>query len=61
MNDIPTLQTFYGDGDDELQLAFNFPFVESDLDPAVLAPVVGEIEALLPGEGGRCTSAATTT
>jgi alpha-glucosidase len=51
VHDVPTLQTFYGNGDDELQLAFNFPFVESDLDPAVLAPIVGEIEALLPGEG----------
>ncbi len=51
VDDIPTLSSFYGTGDDELQLAFNFPFVESDLDPAHLAPVVAETEAHLPGEG----------
>ena len=50
VHDIPTLSTFYGDGDDELQLAFNFPFVEFDLDPVRLAAVVAETETALPGE-----------
>ncbi|MGZ4268199.1 MAG: alpha-amylase family glycosyl hydrolase [Solirubrobacteraceae bacterium] len=50
VHDIPTLQTFLGDGDDELQLAFNFPFVEGPLDPAAMSAVVAETEALF-GDG----------
>ena len=38
---------FYGDGEDELNLAFNFPFVYSPFDSS-LAEVVAETERLLP-------------
>ncbi len=29
VHDLDTLATFYGDGDDELDLAFNFPFLDA--------------------------------
>jgi len=49
VHDLERLAAFYGDGADELHLAFNFVFLEGDLDAATLAPVVAQIEALLPG------------
>ena len=46
--DIDTLATFYGDGADELDLAFNFPFLDVGLDARAAAAVVAEVEAKLP-------------
>jgi len=45
---LDTLVTYYGKGDDELHLAFNFPFIESPFEAAALAAVVEETEARLP-------------
>jgi alpha-glucosidase len=44
---VELMAAFYGKGEDELHLAFNFPFVYADFD-AGLARVVAETEALLP-------------
>jgi alpha-glucosidase len=44
---VELMAAFYGHGEDELHLAFNFPFVYADFD-AGLAEVVAETEALLP-------------
>ncbi|HEY3021914.1 MAG TPA: alpha-amylase family glycosyl hydrolase [Solirubrobacteraceae bacterium] len=46
--DVRRLATYYGADADELQLAFNFPFVHASLDPAELAPLVAEAESHLP-------------
>ena len=48
VHDVETLARFYGDGVDELHLAFNFVFLLAEFDTATLAPVVAETEALLP-------------
>ena len=45
--DLDELATFYGDSD-ELQLAFNFPFMFAGLDVAALADVVQRTEDVLP-------------
>ncbi len=45
---LETLATFYGDGDDELNLAFNFPFIESPLEAEPLRAIVERTEELLP-------------
>lgn len=45
--DLDELATFYG-RDDELQLAFNFPFMFAGLDATALADVVARTEAVLP-------------
>ena len=42
------MATYYGNGDDELNLAFNFAFVHAGLDAAELRAVVEETEAALP-------------
>jgi alpha-glucosidase len=47
--DAPSLASFYGN-DDELNLAFNFPFMFAPLDADVLPRVVEETEAALPDE-----------
>jgi alpha-glucosidase len=39
---------FYGSGDDELDLAFNFPFIESPFEAAPLSLVVEKLTELLP-------------
>ena len=46
--DLAELATFYGTGADELQLAFNFPFMFAGLDASGLAEVVQRTEELLP-------------
>jgi alpha-glucosidase len=46
--DLDELATFYGRSD-ELQLAFNFPFMFAGLDATALADVVKRTEAVLPG------------
>jgi alpha-glucosidase len=47
VDDIGTLATFHGDGD-ELDLVFNLPFVNARFDAAALAPIVAEVEARFP-------------
>jgi alpha-glucosidase len=46
--EIDQLIPYYGTGEDELHLAFNFLFVHSELDAAQLRGVVEAIEAKLP-------------
>jgi alpha-glucosidase len=47
---VAELGAYYGNGHDELQLAFNFPFISAPFEAAALRGVVEEIEAvLLPG------------
>jgi alpha-glucosidase len=48
VHDVETLATFYGNGVDELHLAFNFVFLLADFEVATLAPIVAETEAQLP-------------
>jgi alpha-glucosidase len=45
---LETLATFYGNGDDELSLAFNFPFVEAPFEAPALRAIVERTEELLP-------------
>jgi alpha-glucosidase len=46
--ELDRLARFYGSGDDELHLAFNFPFTFSELDADALRKVVEATEAALP-------------
>ena len=46
--DLDSLIPFYGQGEDELNLAFNFLFVHSDLDAGALRTVVEGVERKLP-------------
>jgi alpha-glucosidase len=46
--ELERLASFYGDGHDELHLAFNFSFLHADLDPEVLRDCVERTEAALP-------------
>jgi alpha-glucosidase len=46
--DLEQLIPFYGNGQDELHLAFNFLFVHASLDAAELRAVVEGVEAMLP-------------
>ena len=48
VHDLESLARFYGDGVDELHLAFNFVFLLSEFRVETLAPVVARTEALLP-------------
>jgi alpha-glucosidase len=48
VDDAATLGAFYGTGLDELQLAFNFPFINAPFDAAAMRDVVERIEELLP-------------
>jgi alpha-glucosidase len=48
VHDVETLARFYGNGVDELHLAFNFVFLLGEFSVAALAPVVAETEAVLP-------------
>jgi alpha-glucosidase len=48
--ELEELATFYGNGTDELHLAFNFPFVFADLDADSRAEIVARTNALLPSE-----------
>jgi alpha-glucosidase len=48
VHELETLASFYGDGVDELHLAFNFVFLLADFEVATLGPIVAETEALLP-------------
>jgi alpha-glucosidase len=46
--ELDRLARFYGSGEDELHLAFNFPFTFSDLDAQALRGIVEATEAALP-------------
>jgi alpha-glucosidase len=46
--ELDRLARFYGSGDDELHLAFNFPFTFCDLDAKALREIVEATEAVLP-------------
>jgi alpha-glucosidase len=48
VHDVETLARFYGNGVDELHLAFNFVFLLAEFEVATLAPIVAETDALLP-------------
>jgi len=45
---VDALAAYYGDGSDELHLAFNFPFITAPFDPDTLQRIVEDIERLLP-------------
>jgi len=45
---LENLAAYYGSGDDELHMGFNFPFIEAEFDAAVLSDIVARTEALLP-------------
>ena len=45
---LDTLVSYYGAGDDELQLAFNFPFIEAPFEAKALSDIVERTEELLP-------------
>jgi alpha-glucosidase len=46
--DLQRLAGFYGSGNDELHLAFNFPFTFSDLNAETLRSIVETTESVLP-------------
>jgi alpha-glucosidase len=46
--DLEQLIPFYGLGEDELHLAFNFLFFHCDLDPGQMRPIVEGVERMLP-------------
>jgi len=46
--DLEQLIPFYGLGEDELHLAFNFLFFHCDLDAAQMRPIVEGVERMLP-------------
>jgi alpha-glucosidase len=46
--DLDSLIPFYGSGEDELHLAFNFLFVHSELDAVALRSIVERVEEQLP-------------
>ena len=45
---VDKLAEYYGDGKDELHLAFNFPFITAPFDPGAMRKVVEDTEACLP-------------
>ncbi len=48
VDDLPTLAPFYGNGQDELNLAFNFVFIEAPFEAKAMRAVVEQTEQLLP-------------
>jgi alpha-glucosidase len=48
--DLERLARFYGEDADELQLAFNMPFLLASFEPEPLAEIVANTEAALPAE-----------
>jgi len=48
VEELETLCSYYGAGDDELHLGFNFPFIEAPFESAALSGIVARTEALLP-------------
>jgi alpha-glucosidase len=49
--DLEQMASYYGDGEDELHLAFNFPFALADLDVRVLRDIIETTEKLIPPQG----------
>jgi alpha-glucosidase len=49
--DLAQMAAFYGSGEDELHLAFNFPFIHSAFESAALREVVAATEAVIPPAG----------
>jgi alpha-glucosidase len=49
--DLEKMAAYYGDGNDELNLAFNFPFVLSPFDVSLLRDIVETTESLIPPQG----------
>jgi alpha-glucosidase len=45
---VEKLAAFYGDGSDELHLAFNFPFISAAFEPDVMREIIEGTEAALP-------------
>ena len=45
---LEVLASYYGSGDDELHLGFNFPFIEAPFEAGALSAIVEETEAVLP-------------
>jgi alpha-glucosidase len=45
---IETMATYYGDRSDELNLAFNYPFLDAPFEASALRAVVEKTEAVLP-------------
>jgi alpha-glucosidase len=48
VHELDTLASFYGNGNDELHLGFNFPFINADFDAADLRAVLEKTDSLLP-------------
>jgi alpha-glucosidase len=48
VEELETLVSFYGNGQDELSLSFNFPFIEAAFEAKPLRTIVERTEALLP-------------
>jgi alpha-glucosidase len=51
VHDVTALAAFYGTGEDELHLAFNFPFLSAALQADRLRAIVEQTEAVLPLAG----------
>ena len=51
---IPAWARFYGSGDDELNLAFNFALAHAELDAAEMRSIVGATQAALPLDAWPC-------
>jgi alpha-glucosidase len=49
--DVEQMAAYYGDGNDELHLAFNFPFALSPFDGSLLRDIVETSESLIPPQG----------
>jgi alpha-glucosidase len=45
---LENLAAYYGSGDDELHMGFNFPFIEAPFEAPELSDIVARTEALLP-------------
>lgn len=45
---VETMADFYGSGDDELHLAFNFPFINAPLEAEAMRAIVERAEAVIP-------------
>jgi alpha-glucosidase len=50
VTDVELMTTYYGDGRDELDMAFNFAFAYADFDPDALRGIVEKTERLLPAD-----------
>ncbi len=51
VNQLDTLAEYYGSGEDELHLAFNFPFISAPLEADAMRAIVEGTERALPASG----------